>query len=90
MLLGSPVAKQLGLSENMLYGYQVKLGQQGSKYADDLLHTAKLLESPQSMKHLQVLVGDDIFRGMMRRHIESAYDSALKAWPGKSFLDLNS
>ena len=89
MLLGSPVAKQLGLSKNMLYGYQVQLGQQGTKYADDLLHTAKLLESPQSMKNLQVLVGDDIFRGMMRRHIEKAYDSALKTWPGKSFLDLN-
>jgi len=89
MLLGSPVAKQLGLSKNMLYGYQVKLGQQGTKYADDLLHTAKLMESPGSMKNLQVLVGDDIFRGMMRRHIEKAYDTALKPWPGKSFLDLN-
>ena len=89
MLLGSPVAKQLGLSKNMLYGYQVQLGTQGTKYADDLLHTAKLLESPQSMKNLQVLVGDDIFRGMMRRHIESSYKSALKKWPGKSFLDVN-
>lgn len=95
MLLGkvggeaTPVAKQLGLSPNMLYGYQVKLSQQGTKYADDLLHTAKLLESPKSMKNLQVLVGDDIFRGMMRRHIEKAYDTALKPWPGKSFLDLN-
>jgi len=25
----------------------------------------------------------------MRRHIEKAYDTALKPWPGKSFLDLN-
>ena len=95
MLLGkvggpaTPVAKQLGLSPNMLYGYQHQLANQGTKYADDLLHTAKLLESPKSMQNLQVLVGDDIFRGMIRRHIESSYKSALKEWPGKSFLDLN-
>ena len=59
---------------------------QSVKYADDLLHTAKLMESPEALRNLHTFVGPDIFRGMMRRHIVDAYDSALKTWPGKSFL----
>jgi hypothetical protein len=92
MLMNGPVAKQLwgANAKNMLYGFQYKLANQGTKYADDLLHTAKLMESPQAMQHLYEFVGPNIFRGMMRRHITSAYDSALTTWPGKSFLDLNS
>ena len=91
MLMKGPVAKQLFGSDakNMLYGFQHKLANQGTKYADDLLHTAKLMESPQAMQHLYEFVGPNIFRGMMRRHITNAYDSALTTWPGKSFLDLN-
>ena len=61
----------------------------GVKYADDLLNTAKIMDSPDAMKHLHTLVGPDIFRGMMRRHIVNAYDSALTTWPGKSFMDMN-
>ena len=41
------------------------------------------------MNHLYQLVGPNIFRGMMRRHITNAYDGALSNWPGKSFLDIN-
>ncbi len=89
MLMNSPVAKQLGLSEKMLYGYQHELMNKGVKYADDLLNTAKIMDSPDAMKHLHTLVGPDIFRGMMRRHIVNAYDSALTTWPGKSFMDMN-
>ena len=87
MLMNGPVAKQLwgANAKNMLYGFQYKLANQGTKYADDLLHTAKLMESPQAMQHLYEFVGPNIFRGMMRRHITSAYDSALTTWPGKSF-----
>ena len=89
LLMESPVASKLGLSEKMLYGYQYQLMNKGVKYADDILNTAKLLESPKAMKNLHQLVGPDIFRGMMRRHIIGAYDSALTTWPGKSFMDLN-
>ena len=91
MLMNSPVAKQLwgANAKNMLYGFQSQLAHQGTKYADDLLNTAKLMESPQSMNHLYQLVGPHIFRGMMRRHITNAYDGALSNWPGKSFLDIN-
>ena len=91
MLMNGPVAKQLfgPNAKQMLYGFQHKLANQGTKYADDLLHTAKLMESPQAMQHLYEFVGPNIFRGMMRRHITNAYDSALTTWPGKSFLDLN-
>ena len=89
LLMESPVAKKLGLSEEMLYGYQYSLMNKGVKYADDLLNTAKLLESPDAMKNLHTLVGPDIFRGMMRRHVINAYDSALTTWPGKSFMDMN-
>jgi hypothetical protein len=89
LLMESPVASKLGLSENMLYGYQFELMNKGVKYADDILNTAKILESPMAMKHAHQLVGPDIFRGMMRRHIVNAYDSALTTWPGKSFMDMN-
>ena len=90
MLMRSDVAKQLWgpNAKNMLYGFQSKLANQGTKYADDLLHTAKLMESPQAMGHLYTLVGPNIFRGMMRRHITNAYESALTTWPGKSFMDV--
>ena len=86
MLMKSDTAKKLGFKPDMLYGYQSQLMNQGIKYADDLLHTAKLMESPEALRNLHTFVGPDIFRGMMRRHIVDAYDSALKTWPGKSFL----
>ena len=89
LLMEAPVSNALGLSEEMLYGYQFALMNKGVKYADDILNTAKLLESPMAMKHAHQLVGPDIFKGMMRRHIVKAYDSALTTWPGKSFMDMN-
>jgi len=90
MLMEGPVAKQLfgANAKNMLYGFQHKLASQGTTYADDLLNTAKLMESPQAMTHLYEFVGPNIFRGMMRRHIEKAYSNALSKWPGKSFMDV--
>ena len=78
MLMNSPVAKQLwgANAKNMIDGFQSQLAQKGTKYADYLLNTAKLMEVPQSMTHLYQLVCTSSFRGMLRSHIIKEYDGA--------------
>ncbi len=77
LLFDTPVAKALGIQGMDMYGYRVKMLKQGTKYADQLLDTAKFMESPEAMKNFHRLVGDDIFRAALRRHVDNAYKSAV-------------
>ena len=45
------------------------------------------MESPEAMKNFHRLVGDDIFRASLRRHMDVAYKSALKPFKGQSEID---
>jgi len=87
LLFDTPVAKALGIEGMDMYGYRVKLLKRGSKFADDLLDTAKFMESPEAMKNFHMLVGPDIFRAALRRHVENAYKQSLKPFSGTSEID---
>ena len=87
LLFDTPIAKALGIQGMDMYGYRVKMLKQGTKYADQLLDTAKFMESPEAMKNFHRLVGDDIFRAALRRHVDNAYKSAVVPFKGQSEID---
>tara|TARA_R110000824_G_scaffold278282_2_gene466438 strand:+ start:3831 stop:7088 length:3258 start_codon:yes stop_codon:yes gene_type:complete len=87
MLFNSDVAKGFSIKGIDKYGYQVKLMEVGPKYADQLLDTAKYLQSPKAMENFRNLVGDDIFRASIRRHIETAWMKSLKPFEGKTQVE---
>ena len=87
LLFDTPIAKALGIQGMDMYGYRVKMLKQGTKFSDQLLKTAKFMESPEAMKNFHRLVGDDIFRASLRRHMDVAYKSALKPFKGQSEID---
>jgi len=86
-LFDTPIAKALGIEGMDMYGYRVKLLKRGPKFADDLLDTAKFMESPEAMKNFHMLVGPDIFRAALRRHVENAYKQSVKPFKGTSEID---
>ena len=57
LLFDTPIAKALGIQGMDMYGYRVKMLKQGTKYADQLLDTAKFMESPEAIKNFHRLVG---------------------------------
>ena len=87
LLFDTPIAKALGIQGMDMYGYRVKMLKQGTKYADQLLDTAKFMESPEAIKNFHRLVGDDIFRAALRRHVDNAYKSAVVPFKGQSEID---
>ena len=87
LLFDSPIAKALGIQGMDMYGYRVKMLKQGTKFSDQLLKTAKFMESPEAMRNFHQLVGDDIFRAALRRHVDKAYKSSLKPFKGQSEVD---
>ena len=87
LLFDTPVAKALGIKGMDMYGYRVKMLKDGTKYADQLLDTAKFMHSPEAMKNFHALVGPDIFRAALRRHVDNAYKGALRPFKGQSEID---
>tara|TARA_R100000544_G_scaffold23891_1_gene11976 strand:- start:1225 stop:4374 length:3150 start_codon:yes stop_codon:yes gene_type:complete len=87
LLFDTPIAKALGIQGMDMYGYRVKMLKQGTKFSDQLLKTAKFMESPEAMKNFHQLVGDDIFRASLRRHVDEAYKLSLKPFKGQSEVD---
>ena len=86
LLFDTKVAKALGIEGMDMYGYRVKM-LKNTDYADKLLDTAKFMESPEAMKNFHTLVGPDIFRAALRRHVDNAYKGALKPFKGQSEID---
>jgi hypothetical protein len=87
LLFDTPVAKALGIKGMDMYGYRVKMLKDGTKYSDQLLDTAKFMSSPDAMKNFHALVGPDIFRAALRRHVDNAYKGALRPFKGQSEID---
>jgi hypothetical protein len=86
LLFDTKVAKALGIEGMDMYGYRVKM-LKNTDYADKLLDTAKFMENPEAMKNFHTLVGPDIFRAALRRHVANAYDGALRPFKGQSEID---
>ena len=45
------------------------------------------MENPEAMKNFHNLVGPDIFRAALRRHVANAYNKALRPFKGQSEVD---
>ena len=86
LLFDTKVAKALGIGGMDMYGYRVKM-LKNTDYADKLLDTAKFMENPEAMKNFHMLVGPDIFRAALRRHVDNAYKGALQPFKGQSEID---
>ena len=86
LLFDTKVAKALGIEGMDMYGYRVKM-LKNTDYADKLLDTAKFMESPEAMKNFHTIVGPDIFRAALRRHVDNAYKGALQPFKGQSEID---
>ena len=86
LLFDTKVAKALGIEGMDMYGYRVKM-LKNTDFADKLLDTAKFMESPEAMKNFHALVGPDIFRAALRRHVANAYNNSLKPFKGQSEID---
>jgi len=86
LLFDTKVAKALGIQGMDMYGYRVKM-LKNTDFADKLLDTAKFMESPEAMKNFHTLVGPDIFRAALRRHVDNAYKGALQPFKGQSEID---
>ena len=86
LLFDTKVAKALGIQGMDMYGYRVKM-LKNTDYADKLLDTAKFMENPDAMKNFHTLVGPDIFRAALRRHVENAYKRSLKPFKGQSEIE---
>ena len=86
LLFDTKVAKALGIEGMDMYGYRVKM-LKNTDYADKLLDTAKFMESPEAMKNFHTIVGPDIFRAALRRHVANAYSGALRPFKGQSEID---
>ena len=86
-LLGTKIPAAFGIKGLDKYGYQLKMVEVGPKYADQMLDSAKFLESPEAMRNFHSLVGDDIFRAALRRHIENAWMKSLKPFEGKTAIE---
>jgi hypothetical protein len=86
LLFDTKVAKALGIQGMDMYGYRVKM-LKNTDFADKLLDTAKFMESPEAMKNFHMLVGPDIFRAALRRHVDNAYKGALQPFKGQSEID---
>jgi hypothetical protein len=86
LLFDTKVAKALGIEGMDMYGYRVKM-LKNTDYADKLLDTVKFMESPEAMKNFHALVGPDIFRAALRRHVANAYNNSLRPFKGQSEID---
>jgi hypothetical protein len=86
LLFDTKVARALGIEGMDMYGYRVKM-LKNTDYADKLLDTAKFMESPEAMKNFHTIVGPDIFRAALRRHVDNAYKGALQPFKGQSEID---
>ena len=86
-LLGTKIPAAFGIKGLDKYGYQLKMVEAGPKYADQMLDSAKFLASPEAMTNFHKLVGDDIFRAALRRHIENAWMKSLRPFEGKTSIE---